>query len=779
MRILLGVNVFVLISSSAADASSFYDCLIPNYALKDAVLVSGEYTLEGCKRTCDEMGSGCKAWTFHDTSCSTSDEANATVAWVNPSAENGGILTWLGDCNCPNSNFSGQELAAARPLGLQCWPKTPKGKLLQCSLEVLQSTSKGWRGNCEGLVEQTLIPGADCEKTCHENPWCSTWQLVTPTETDGEDSGCWQGVGYDCQKSRGNQFKAHSARLQHGKVKVIQSLTDYRIMGLFQVFDALAHENVHSAKLHCKEVCYSDLHCQFWQFFTKTGCWVESADNIVPYPMQQQMEAADSKDETPAYGEFIQHYCEQPPKFDWSTVENGNLNVGDRVWVPETTRVCVLATGPKPQTMNERRLPGIYTLPGSEEPRSPVDIAQTWTRPFPCVLPPEEMDSAAAGDRFSSGDGVEQGDRLSKLSSGAGGSDGGDGGGPPVLPGEAMSDILACAMKSHQLCCDDEKFNTESCKPLQDCSIAVGKVTGPLICPPPPHRMVGGKCTKGDSALKDEAKQALETCKSQLQLETGSEINSGRRLSILGNHSMHEGEFGTIIEKVDRGTYNGLFGIVLADGRRIHARPEDLSLEAGGAAPPVPTGPLGANKDESSSISIWPWLLFGLLASTLLALALLLWCCCCRDGDGNGKRKGPSKGRGRKVEPTEPLAKEVPTTTASAVIPQAVFAAPRSLALAQLAPAPAVVTHTVPVQYAPAPPPVTNYVVQSVTAGPVPGVFAPQPVAATMYAQPVAAWPSEERQRVITRPASYPDPLQVTEPVATRAGAMMPSQHYG
>jgi len=86
-----------------------------------------------------------------------------------------------------------------------------------------------------------------------------------------------------------------------------------------------------------------------------------------------------------------------------------------------------------------------------------------------------------------------------------------------------MADIMACAQKSQQMCCDDATFMAEVCKPLQYCMIAVGTAehVGPMVCPPPPipdfMGMGSGKCTKKASDLKDEMKQALDACESQLQ----------------------------------------------------------------------------------------------------------------------------------------------------------------------------------------------------------------------------------------------------------------------
>jgi len=85
-----------------------------------------------------------------------------------------------------------------------------------------------------------------------------------------------------------------------------------------------------------------------------------------------------------------------------------------------------------------------------------------------------------------------------------------------------MADMMACAEKQEQLCCDDDGFRADVCQPLQFCRIATGEAqyTGPLICPPPQMPDMFGKkgtCKNDDATLKSELSQALQMCMQQLQ----------------------------------------------------------------------------------------------------------------------------------------------------------------------------------------------------------------------------------------------------------------------
>lgn len=804
MRILPLVCV-VFFDSSLAD--DFYDCLIPNYALQDAERVLGVVTLEGCQAAC--VVADCKAWTFQATSCKMTNSTTPSVGWVNPSDEGGGSMTWLGKCNCPSSQVEDQDFPGAsltesgadfkrghQPLGVQCWPKTNKGKLMQCSLEVLESTQNGWAGNCAGLIEQTLIPGADCEKSCHENPWCSTWQLVTKNES-GEDSGCWQGVGYDCLKGRVQKFKAHSARLQHGRVKVIANLTDYQIQGLLKVFGTKAYPTEEAAIENCKEVCYSDLHCQYWQYFNKTGCWIESAPaNMVSYPMaldQPNLKTFVSPDEQEGSltaGQYIQHYCEPPEPFNWSLVPNGNLVEADRVWVPATTLVCVLREGSPPQTWPGRRTAGVFTLPDAQEPSGPVNIAQKYTRSFACVTPttsttvaptttaePDELGGIAAGiaivatttttteaeapaaDATTAAEVPEAETAAAEATTAAEVA-------TPAADGQEPTPELTPGQEA-----TTAEPTPEEATAAAEAATAVEATTAPDGQEPTPELTPGQEATTAEP---------ITTVALATGFVPGNQTND-RRLSI-GKESLAAGQWGTIMKKVDHGLYAGLFEIKLADGRFVHARPEDLLLEEGGA-PPLPTAAVVETATAPPS-SIGPWLLGALLTAALAGLAILVWCCYCQEEE---KPTKPRKGRGRKIEAEpEPVSTAPPTETSATPIVQA-YSAPPSVFVAPppLVPAPPVSTYAVPVQYAAAPPPAAHYTMQSVAA---------EPVAAELFVPTFAAPPQfaaiddPAQQHFITGPASYPtggrfsaniDPGFTAEPIAAPAGSILPMQHYG
>jgi len=314
------------------------DCLIPFFEVKTSLsaVPAIASTLEQCQSKC-QAESKCKAFTFIPSAsqCKLSDSTDlrATLAPA-------GLVSWAGDCDCSAISDSS--------IGLQCWAKKEGAYLKQCTVKALRSTAtSGWKGNCEGLEVQPLEPGQDCETACVENPLCSTWQSV-PANTTNAKPNCYTGAGFNCDADRqGHDMPAPSARLQHGEIKVIESLTTQQIIGLE------LHSNLDVDA--CREICYSDLFCQHWQFFdqartdNKKGCWVESKKKRANYPAQA-VNISDA--ESISAGEFIQHWCGTDTTtttttttttlFQLTQVENGNLKVGDRVFIPAKTLVCLL-----------------------------------------------------------------------------------------------------------------------------------------------------------------------------------------------------------------------------------------------------------------------------------------------------------------------------------------------------------------------------------------------------------------------------------------------------
>merc|ERR1712137_245057 len=131
----------------------------------------------------------------------------------------------------------------------------------------------------------------------------------------------------------------------------------HQLRGLKNIFDQSAWSTHDLGVENCRGVCYSDLNCQYWQYFTGTGCWVETVDHMMPYPLSFADDSVRTYDDNSGAsgdlkdGEFIQHYCTVTTTttingywYDWSTADHNNYTNGQRVWLPQDTPVCVLSS---------------------------------------------------------------------------------------------------------------------------------------------------------------------------------------------------------------------------------------------------------------------------------------------------------------------------------------------------------------------------------------------------------------------------------------------------
>merc|ERR1712137_1218504 len=89
----------------------------------------------------------------------------------------------------------------------------------------------------------------------------------------------------------------------------------HQLRGLKNIFDQSAWSTHDLGVENCRGICYSDLNCQYWQYFTGTGCWVETVDHMMPYPLSFADDSVRTYDDNSGAsgdlkdGEFIQHYC--------------------------------------------------------------------------------------------------------------------------------------------------------------------------------------------------------------------------------------------------------------------------------------------------------------------------------------------------------------------------------------------------------------------------------------------------------------------------------------
>jgi hypothetical protein len=172
---------------------------------------------------------------------------------------------------------------------------------------VLQDVSLGWPGACRGLSRTSAINALDCHESCAQDPLCSVWKYNLMTQ-------CSQGVGERCGDVGGEDLLTMgSQRLLHGEVEVLMDLRGWEIRGLREIGDtAWGSGNGTLGLENCRAWCYSNLHCQFWQYGNK-GCFAEDRGKSVTYPLTASQDGPARYNTTVARsmlaGEFIQHTC--------------------------------------------------------------------------------------------------------------------------------------------------------------------------------------------------------------------------------------------------------------------------------------------------------------------------------------------------------------------------------------------------------------------------------------------------------------------------------------
>lgn len=205
------------------------------------------------------------------------------------------------------------------PEPMECWPTNWEGGLYDSCprVKVLEDMETGWPGKCEGLKEVVVPLNLTCESHCRKDVHCSVFQLVQLSPLD--PITCWHATGAsgtNCyMRERDAKFVPLSAkRLQHGKVRVLKDLSGVQILGLMKAFDQNYFVDVATDAVQaCRSVCYSNLLCGYWQYFQKTGCWVEDPATALR-PMESPLTQASWVESTDLIkqaiaGEYIQHIC--------------------------------------------------------------------------------------------------------------------------------------------------------------------------------------------------------------------------------------------------------------------------------------------------------------------------------------------------------------------------------------------------------------------------------------------------------------------------------------
>jgi len=226
--------------------------------------------------------------------------------------------------------WSGEQ----QPTNLQCWPRRPDGFPEPCPYQqvtVLEDTIDKWPGRCENMKKVTdLGPQETCQMRCYNSALCGVWKVENITY--GVPT-CWQALyGTNCYK--GNVPPPMQAqRIMHGNVRLLLDTKGKWIKNLTKAFDATdVGNNTELGAEKCRLVCSSYLFCQYWQYSTKRGCWVEDpAAKEVAYPMvtdSSSMEVATADAISVIAGQYVQHACNVGPHIPPPTGEPGTKSPG-------------------------------------------------------------------------------------------------------------------------------------------------------------------------------------------------------------------------------------------------------------------------------------------------------------------------------------------------------------------------------------------------------------------------------------------------------------------
>ncbi|CAE7672445.1 ILV2 [Symbiodinium sp. CCMP2456] len=198
-----------------------------------------------------------------------------------------------------------------QPASLAAW-SVKHGKLSMCwQSKVLRDVEHGWPGQCVGLLFVQATTLTTCRNSCLNDPRCSVWQF-NPGQMNG---GCWQGQGHHCESRNGYnpvQFSG-GQRIQHGSIRVMKQMSGIEVHGLRPIGKLYSDDQSTNIE-RCRNVCYSDILCQYWQY-GEDGCRVEDPTySSVQYPLTLEGGASKTSEYARRIlaGEYIQHLC--PPR---------------------------------------------------------------------------------------------------------------------------------------------------------------------------------------------------------------------------------------------------------------------------------------------------------------------------------------------------------------------------------------------------------------------------------------------------------------------------------
>lgn len=356
-RVACIVLVSILVSGHAADLSE-YDKYV-NYVMGTGGCMrkfdgyepemegfdSVQPTLQDCSARCN-ITAGCLYYMFaNDTGSCRLAPWYARVAHFNQLDLVTGAVRCEPRSPCldlPRDGFPGDTpelsnrawVSGRPPMSTECWPKDGAALIPCLDLTILEDATDASLpslGACSDLAQTSILADA-CEAECKANTHCSVWE-------EGADGTCFQGKGKHCFTPGSIATKAQ--RIMHGDIRVLMNLGGLEITsGLSQAFDngAFAIGGFFSSQadavVACKNVCYSDVDCEYWMFSSEIGCWVEDKSvSSVPYPLTLSSSTRESEEALLTMGEYIKHYCpdnetDTPSREAWCSIH------GTR-WLPD------------------------------------------------------------------------------------------------------------------------------------------------------------------------------------------------------------------------------------------------------------------------------------------------------------------------------------------------------------------------------------------------------------------------------------------------------------
>merc|ERR1712187_894007 len=99
----------------------------------------------------------------------------------------------------------------------------------------------------------------------------------------------------------------------HGSFRVLRDLKGMQIMGLTLMFSPELFQDWKEGARHCRYYCLAALTCEWWQYSTIGGCFVEDVSKArVKYPLTTDASHSVTSTEfanSMVAGEYIQHLC--------------------------------------------------------------------------------------------------------------------------------------------------------------------------------------------------------------------------------------------------------------------------------------------------------------------------------------------------------------------------------------------------------------------------------------------------------------------------------------